>query len=310
MTFIKALRAILPNGPIMTNEPMAKYTSLKIGGPADVLLKPDSVMQLRQVYKLCKKNNWPFTLLGEGSNVLVADEGIRGVTALTANLNGITIDYKPGDKLGYITTDAGVRLARLADTACKTGLQGLAFAQGIPGSVGGAIYMNAGAYGHDIAEVCESVSVLGLDDCVKPFWGKDMGFGYRKSRVQDEGGIIIEAKFRLLPGDPDEIRAEMNELNEERRAKQPYEPSAGSTFKRPEGHFAGKLIREAGLVGHSAGGAQVSEKHAGFIINKGGATADDVCRLMDIIRKRVHETSGVWLEPEIKVLGRDYPWQE
>ena len=304
MTFIKALREILPEGTLRIKEPMAKHTSMKIGGPADILAKPATNEQLKKIHDLCRGNNWPLTLLGEGSNILVADEGIRGVVVLTTGLNTLEVTAPPGE-IGRITASAGVKLAKLADTACKNSLQGLEFAQAIPGSVGGAVYMNAGAYGHDIAEVCESVTFLSGEVIL----GKNMGFDYRTSRVQGEGGIIIEAVFRLLPGNPEEIRATINILNNQRREKQPYEPSAGSTFKRPPGLFAGKLIEDAGLKGFSVGAAQVSEKHAGFVVNKGGATADEVCRLMDEVRKRVHEKSGVWLEPEVKIIGRKYPWE-
>ncbi|MCL2202381.1 MAG: UDP-N-acetylmuramate dehydrogenase [Defluviitaleaceae bacterium] len=306
MTFIKALRKILPAGALLTNEPMAKYTSFNIGGPAEVLAKPSTVAQLQEISALCHTHNWPLTLLGEGSNVLVADEGIHGVVMLTTGLDTLQIDAKPGE-IGYITAAAGVRLSKLADAACESGLQGLEFAQSIPGSVGGAVYMNAGAYGHDIEEVCTAVTLLKTGKIIK-IPGKEMAFGYRTSRVQNEGGCIIEAIFRLLPGDPGEIRATINKLNAERREKQPFEPSAGSTFKRPKGHFAGKLIREAGLMGRTVGAAQVSEKHAGFIINKGGATAQDVCGLMEIVRKDVYSNAGVWLEPEVKILGQKYPW--
>jgi UDP-N-acetylmuramate dehydrogenase len=168
--------------------------------------------------------------------------------------------------------------------------------------------MNAGAYGHDIAEVCTHVTVLKDDKLVK-IPTPEMGFGYRTSRIQHEGGIIVEALFRLLEGDTEEIQAEVKKLNAQRREKQPHQPSAGSTFKRPEGHFAGGLIEKAGLKGFSIGGAQVSEKHAGFVINTGNATAQDVCQLMHEVRNRVHEMAGVWLEPEVKILGRKYPWQ-
>jgi UDP-N-acetylmuramate dehydrogenase len=311
MTFIKALRDLLPNGAISVKEPMAKYTSFKIGGPADILLKPSSPEELEKVCLLCNKNNWPLTLLGEGTNVLIADEGIRGVTVLTTGLNCMAVEKSPA--LGYITAGAGTRLAKLADTACKAGLQGLEFAQGIPGSVGGAVYMNAGAYGHDIAEVCLTVKVLEMkknSHTITEYRGVDMGFDYRTSRIQQENAVILEAVFRLLYGDPTEIRTQINELNKQRREKQPHEPSAGSTFKRPPGYFAGKLIEDAGLKGFAVGGAKVSEKHAGFVINTGNATAEDVCRLMDEVRKRVFAGNGVWLEPEIKIIGRKYPWEQ
>ncbi|MCL2187177.1 MAG: UDP-N-acetylmuramate dehydrogenase [Defluviitaleaceae bacterium] len=307
MTFIKTLRTILPGEALKTNEPLAKYTSFKIGGKADILVLPQKIEQIQQISKLCSENNWSLTILGEGSNVLIADEGLRGIVLLTTGLNTLEVDIKPNE-VSYITVGAGVKLAKLADTACKAGLQGLEFAQAIPGSVGGAVYMNAGAYGHDIEEVCTRVTVLQNNKLVE-IPTPEMGFGYRTSRIQREGGIIVEALFRLLPGDMTQIQAETKELNNKRREKQPFEPSAGSTFKRPEGHFAGGLIEQAGLKGFTVGGAQVSEKHAGFVINKGGATAEDVCRLMHEVRNRVHEMAGVWLEPEVKIFGRKYPWE-
>jgi len=307
MTFIKALRSVLPEGALQTKVPMDKYTSFKVGGAADVLAKPSTTEELTQLYKLCQENNWEVTLLGEGSNVLIADEGIRGVTILTTGLNQITVEAKPGE-LGYITAGAGARLSKVADAACKNGLQGMETLQAIPGSVGGAVYMNAGAFEHDIAEVCLSVTILRNNKFVT-FKGTDMEFGYRASRVQREGGIIVEAVFRLLPGDAEEIRATMAKLNTRRREGQPHEPSAGSTFKRPVGYYAGKLIQDAGLKGFQVGGAQVSEKHAGFVINKGNATANDICNLMNEVRNRVHENAGVWLEPEVEILGRKYPWE-
>jgi UDP-N-acetylmuramate dehydrogenase len=286
---------------------MAKHTTFKIGGPADILVIPDSIQQLQRILRLCNENNWPVTLLGECSNVLIADEGIRGVVILSAGLSKVEINAKPGE-IGYITAGAGVRLAKVADMACKAGLQGLEFAHAIPGSVGGAVYMNAGAFDHEIAGVCTSITLL-RKELVLTLGTSEIGFGYRTSRMQQEGGYIVEATFRLLPGDPEEIRETINGLNARRRQKQPYEPSAGSVFKRPKGLFAGKLVEDAGLKGYTVGGAQVSEKHAGFIINKGGATAEDVCQIMDTVRKRVYERFGVWLEPEIEILGRKYPWQ-
>ena len=299
---------ILPANSIFANEPMAKYTSFKIGGTADVLVKPTTIDEIIAITRLCREKNWALTVLGEGSNVLIADSGVRGVTLLTTGLKTITVDAEP-NKIGYITAGAGVKLAKLADTACKVGLQGLAFAQAIPGSVGGAVYMNAGAYGHDIEEVCTQVTVLKGEKIIT-ISTPEIAFGYRTSRMQHEEGIIVEALFRLLPGDTEEIRAEIKSLNEKRRKNQPHEPSAGSTFKRPEGFFAGKLIEDANLKGFTVGNAQVSEKHAGFVINKGGATAADVCQLMHEVRNRVHALYNVWLEPEIKIFGRNYPWQE
>jgi UDP-N-acetylmuramate dehydrogenase len=235
---------------------------------------------------------------------------------LTAKLNKLVLkppqDENNSPPLGYITAGAGVKLAKLANTATNHALTGLEFAQAIPGSVGGAIYMNAGAYDHDIAGVCASVNVLTKGSSgayeIKEIRGVDMEFGYRTSRIQREGGFILDAVFRLIPGDREEIRATVKDLNDKRREKQPHQPSAGSAFKRPPGHYAGKLIQDAGCKGLQIGGAQISEKHAGFVINTGDATARDVCLLMDEVRRRVHEMSGVWLESEIKPLGHSFPW--
>jgi UDP-N-acetylmuramate dehydrogenase len=308
MTFIKALRNVLPAKAIFTNEPMAKYTTFKIGGPADVLTKPDSSLQLKQIYELCRNNHWPFTLLGEGSNVLVSDDGIRGMVVLTTNLNTVQIEKPANQTRAYITAGAGVKLSKLAETACKEGLKGLEFLHAIPGSVGGAVYMNAGAYDQFVSGVCTSVTLLQNDKLTNIPVG-EMGFDYRTSRVQKDGGIIIDATFRLVHGETDKIRAVMNDINAQRKTKHPQEPSAGSTFKNPQGYAAWQLIKNAGMTGHTVGGAQVSEKHSNFVINKNNATAEDICRLLDEIRKKVHEHSGIWLEPEVKVIGRKYPWQ-
>ncbi|MCL2605410.1 MAG: UDP-N-acetylmuramate dehydrogenase [Defluviitaleaceae bacterium] len=307
MTFIKALRTILPAEAILINEPMAKHTTFKIGGPAEILTKPENARQIRQIRKLCRENSWPMTLLGEGSNVLVADQGVRGVVVLTTGLNKISVDTPPDKKFGYITAGAGVKLSKLAEAACKAGLQGLEFIHAIPGSVGGAVYMNAGAYEQFISGVCVSVTLL-TDDHITDVPVSEMGFDYRTSRLQKDDGIALEAVFRLLYGNTEEIRAKMNELNQLRKSKHPQEPSAGSTFKNPKGHAAWELVKNAGMTGYTVGGAMISEKHSNFAINKNNATADDICRLLDTVRNKVHEMYGVWLEPEIKTVGHSYPW--
>jgi len=282
---------------IMENEPMRKHTSFKIGGNAEVLIRPKNTEELIHIWKTCSEKEIPLTVLGDGTNVLVSDNGISGVTVLTNRMDGIKTD---GSR---ITASAGIRLAKLAEEAAKAGLNGLAFASGIPGTVGGAVYMNAGAYGYDISSFCETVTVL-TDSGVTVIPSEEMGFGYRKSKIQQGGMLVLEAVFKLEQGDTTKIREEMADLNNRRRATQPLDfPSAGSTFKRPDGYFAGKLIQDSGLKGYSIGGAQVSEKHAGFIINKGNAAAKDVMALIEHVRREVHEKFGVWLEPEIRILG-------
>lgn len=296
----EVLKRFIPETRLFTNESMAKHTSFKIGGPAEFYVKPASPEEVQRTIEVCLEKSCPFTLLGGGSNVLVSDKGIPGVV----------IQLHPG--LGHIRvfeetrihTGAGVTLAKLAETACRAGLSGLAFASGIPGTAGGALYMNAGAYGHDISETVESADVLMPNGRIITLWKADMGFGYRKSIFWENGGIILSATFALTPGNPDEIRADMTDLNARRKEKQPLEhPSAGSVFKRPEGQFAGKLIEDCGLKGYTIGGAQVSDKHAGFIVNTGGASCDDVLRLIAHIRETVHARFNLWLEPEIRVIG-------
>lgn len=290
----KAISPLLTD--VQENEPMSRHTSFKIGGPAQVLARPKTTEELINIWNTCHNENIPLTILGDGTNMLVADEGLKGVVVLTNKMNEVKINGT------IITAAAGVRLAKLAEEACKENLAGLAFASGIPGTVGGAVYMNAGAYGHEIKDFCQTVQMLDNGKSViVPV--EQMGFGYRKSMVQEGRMLVLEATFKLTQGNANEIREEMKNLNNKRRASQPLDyPSAGSTFKRPEGYFAGKLIEDCGLKGFSIGGAQVSEKHAGFVINKGGATAKDVRDLIEAIRQRVHDRFGVWLEPEVRVL--------
>ncbi|MCL1883656.1 MAG: UDP-N-acetylmuramate dehydrogenase [Defluviitaleaceae bacterium] len=281
----------------LQNEPMSRHTSFKIGGPADYLALPTTADELINLWNTCKKDGTPLTILGDGQNVLVSDEGIRGVVALTNKMDKISLD---GEK---IHADAGVRLSALAEAACSASLAGLAFASGIPGTVGGAIYMNAGAYGHDIQEFIESVTLFVNGEIIVKSC-EEMGFGYRKSIVQNGEMLILDAVFKLSKGDSSEIREEMKDLMNRRRKTQPLEfHSAGSFFKRPEGHFAGKLIEDSGLKGFSVGDAQVSEKHAGFVVNRGNATAKDVLELMNHVTATVFEKYGVKLEPEVQILG-------
>jgi len=281
----------------LQEEPLSRHTSFRVGGPAEIFVKPQTTDELIEIWNFVGRENRPIEILGDGTNVLVSDAGLRGIVICTNKMNGI--ELLEG---GRIRAQAGARLSKVAEVACKAGLTGFEFASGIPGTVGGAVYMNAGAYDHDIGEFCESVTLF--DN--KPFTktNKEMGFGYRKSCVQQGNILVLETVFQLQPGNTEEIRAKMNELNSRRRASQPLDmPSAGSTFKRPPGHFAGKLIQDSGLKGFTIGGAQVSEKHAGFVINTGVATAQDIYDLIQAVKEKVYENFGVWLEPEVKMLG-------
>ncbi|MCL2285653.1 MAG: UDP-N-acetylmuramate dehydrogenase [Firmicutes bacterium] len=278
-------------------EPLSRHTSFRVGGPAEIFVKPKSTEEFSEIWHVCGKHGIPLTILGDGTNVLVADAGLRGIIVSTNMMNEIELLEN-----NCIRAQAGARLSKVAETACKAGLAGFEFASGIPGTVGGAVYMNAGAYGHEIGEFCESVTLLKDSVFTKP--GTEMEFGYRKSIIQQGDMLVLEAVFQLSPGNEDDIRAKMTELNNRRRQSQPLDfPSAGSTFKRPPGHFAGKLIQDSGLKGFTIGGAQVSEKHAGFVINIGNATAQDIFDVIKAVRNRVYDNFNIWLEPEVKLLG-------
>jgi len=285
---------------VFANEPMSRHTSFKIGGPAEVYVTPENNLQMSEVWKACLQAGYPMTVLGGGCNVLVADKGIKGVVIATNRMNHTSVAN------ACITAGCGTKLARLADAAYNAGLAGLEFVSGIPGTVGGAVFMNAGAFGHNIQDVCESAEVLLPDGNIVSYTCEQINFGYRASRFQTENAIITSATFILTPSKPEEIKAKTLKLNTHRRDSQPLcYPSAGSAFKRPakEGFYAAKLIDDCGLKGFTIGGAQVSEKHAGFIVNKGNATAADVLALMEAIREKVHSAYGIWLEPEVQMLG-------
>ena len=279
------------------NEPMREHTSFKIGGPADFFLMPETSDELINIWRVCKKINMPLTILGDGNNVLVSDDGIRGAVVFTKKMNAVELCENE-----RLRADAGVLLSALASFARDASLDGLPFASGIPGTVGGAIYMNAGAYNHEIAELVESVTLF-LDDEIVVKSRDEMDFGYRRSFAQSDEMLILSAVFNLRKGDSEKIREEMMDLNARRKKSQPLEyGSAGSFFKRPEGNFAGKLIEDSGLKGFSVGDAQVSEKHAGFVVNKGNATCAEVLELMSHVKKTVYEKFGVELEPEVRIL--------
>ena len=276
------------------NEPMRAHTTFKIGGEADIFIIPASPAALIYAVKKCNELEIPYFILGNGSNLLVSDGGIEGAVISLSGINGISSD---GEK---ITCGAGAMLSSVCLKALSLSLTGLEFAYGIPGTAGGALYMNAGAYGGQMADVIESAECLTATGEIKTLKKEDMRLGYRSSVFKKGGLIIISLTLALKKGDKVEIKAEMDDLLNRRKQKQPLEyPSAGSTFKRPEGYFAGALIEKNGLKGLTVGGAQVSEKHAGFVINRGGATAADVKALIKKIQKKVFENDGVMLEPEV-----------
>lgn len=284
---------------VLLLEPMAAHTTFKVGGAADFFIKISSRQQLVKTVPYLNALGLSYFVLGNGSNLLVSDNGYQGVILqIGAQMGNITVD---GTK---IAVQAGAPLAKLAKTAMEHGLSGLEFASGIPGTVGGAVMMNAGAYGGEMEQVVSSVTVLAKDGSELTLSHDDMEFSYRSSILKNRSFIILEAEFTLQSGDTKQIQAKMEEYGQSRREKQPLQyPSAGSTFKRPDGCYAGKLIMDAGLRGYRIGGAQVSEKHCGFIVNVGNAQASDIYELIQEVQERVYEKFGVRLEPEIIMLG-------
>ena len=296
---LEHLRRAAGSGEVVTEEPMSRHTTFRIGGPADYFVTPHTKEEIRQVIRLCKEEEIPFAVLGNGSNLLVGDKGFRGVIIqLFKNFSDIIIEEET------IYAQSGALLVRLANQAAEQGLTGLEFASGIPGTLGGAVVMNAGAYGGEMKDVLKEVTVLTPEGRVLTLQADELHMGYRTSVIKEAGYIVLEAVISLEKGDQEEIRSRMQELAGMRTSKQPLSyPSAGSTFKRPEGYFAGKLIMDSGLRGYQVGGAQVSEKHCGFVINTGNATAKDVTTLMSDVQRIVMEKFGVKLEPEVKFLG-------
>ena len=294
---------------IRTDEPMKSHTSFRVGGPAQFYVEPESTDEIAALMAAAKKADVPFFLMGNGSNIVVSDEGIDGlVIRLGEDFSSIREEEDPSDpdKVRLIAS-AGTLLIRLSSYAAKAGLTGLEFASGIPGSLGGAVFMNAGAYGHDISEVVDKVVSISKEGEIRTWTRDQLTFGYRKSTFMEEGGIVTEAELVLRRGDPEKIASEIREYSEKRTSTQPLNfPSAGSMFKRPEGHYTGALIEQAGLKGFSIGGAQVSEKHAGFVINKGEATASDIDALVKHIQKTIKEKFDVTLEREVRFIGRGF----
>lgn len=296
--FLTELQNVMGGSGIFMEEPMKKHTTFRVGGPADVLVQPDETA-LAAILALCRQYHVSYSFIGNGSNLLVGDKGIRGVVIeMTDPMGNIEVQ---GTR---ITAQAGAMLSKIANTAASNGLGGMEFAAGIPGSVGGAVVMNAGAYGGEMKDIIEKVYVLDENGAQLELDRDALDLGYRHSCIPEKKYIVTKVVLELVPRNEAEIRSEMKELNEKRAEKQPLQyPSAGSTFKRPEGYFAGKLIMDAGLRGYQVGGAQVSEKHCGFVINKGDATAADICQLMRDVSDKVQAQFGVVLEPEVKMIG-------
>ena len=296
---LEILQKLVGTEQVWAQEPMKKHTTFRVGGCARYLVEPGDVQQLSAVVNACREQKVPYYVVGNGSNLLVSDAGYNGVIIhLFKNMSEIRTEGN------HMILQAGALLARAARTACREGLSGLEFASGIPGTVGGALVMNAGAYGGEMKDVVSRVTVLTSEGEPREYTKEQMAFGYRRSRLTEEAGIVLETEFTLHPGRTEEIQARMEELKEKRVLKQPLEyASAGSTFKRPEGHFAGKLIMDAGFSGYRVGGAQVSEKHCGFVINRGNASASEIAEVIRQVQDRVYAHSGVRLQTEVKFLG-------
>lgn len=297
--FYDKLNNVIAKDSILIDEPMSRHTTFRVGGSADFFVTPKAKEEVRDVIRICKEAGMPYYIIGNGSNLLVSDAGYRGVIVqIYKEMNEVKVE---GD---LVKAQAGALLSGIAAKALGAELSGFEFASGIPGTIGGACMMNAGAYGGEMKDVLESVTVLTGEGKIIELGRNELELGYRTSVIAKKGYIVLGAVLKLERGDGEKIKTYMDELKEKRVTKQPLEyPSAGSTFKRPEGYFAGKLIEDAGLRGFQVGGAQVSEKHCGFVINRNHATAADIMELMRQVQIRVKENSGVDLEPEVKRLG-------
>lgn len=297
--YSKLLENLAGKENVKVDEPMKNHTSFKIGGPADFLVTPCSVESICEIIKLCNNEKLPIFIMGNGTNLLVSEKGIRGVVVkIYDNLNSCFV------KEDYIEAYAGILLSKLSDIALENELAGLEFASGIPGTLGGAVAMNAGAYGGEMKDVVVETEFIDKSGNIKVIRGNEHQFGYRTSFIQKQSGIAVRTVIKLKKGDRASIKALIDDLTARRQDKQPLEmPSAGSVFKRPEGYFAGKLIEDCGLRGYSIGGAQVSEKHCGFIVNKGDATSKDILDLIRYIQKTVKDKFNVELQTEIRLVG-------
>ena len=296
--FYQKVKKRLTAGTLLEREPMSKHTTFRIGGPADIFVQPADVDELWNVIHLAREEKVPFFIVGNGSNLLVSDEGFRGMILHTGGLRNISVEGE------VIYAQAGALLSSVARQALEHGLTGMEFAAGIPGTLGGAVCMNAGAYGGEMKDILMDVEVLTRDGERLVLSVEELKLSYRHSVIFEKDYAVVAAHIRLSRGYKTQIRNRMNELAEARKAKQPLEyPSAGSTFKRPEGYFAGKLIQDTGLKGYTVGGAQVSEKHSGFVINRGNATAEEVRFLIRQVQKKVKQQFDVEMEPEVRMLG-------
>ena len=292
------LNVLKPYADVLENESLTKHATFRIGGVCDYFIYPESILCLMRILRLLQERHIPYAIFGKGGNLLCSDEPYHGaVICLDRYLNNFYFEED-----GTLIAEAGCSIILLAQEAMRRSLSGLEFASGIPGTLGGAMYMNAGAYGGELKQVVESVTILTMGGEEKTLSGEECAFGYRTSVYQKLPCVIVKAVLQLHPGDPEKIGQTMRTLMEKRRASQPLElPSAGSTFKRPTGYFAGPLIEQAGLKGCGVGGAEVSKKHAGFVVNTGGASADDVEKTIAMVQSRVWEASGVQLEPEVRI---------
>ena len=297
--FFDYLRTIVKEGSVKKDEPMSAHTTFKVGGPADYFIIPGNEKELSEVISYLNKAQREYMIIGNGSNLLVGDRGYRGsIILLYDNFNEISVD---GDR---ITAKAGALLSTIARTALENSLTGFEFAAGIPGTAGGAVLMNAGAYGGEMADIVEYAEVIATDGDKVRLSNSELKFGYRRSILQIRPVAVSEVTYKLNPGNREDIKNRMDELAGQRRSKQPLEfPSAGSTFKRPEGYFAGKLIMDAGLRGYRVGGAKVSEKHCGFVVNYNNASAADIMDVINDVTERVNEHFSVKLEPEVRIVG-------
>lgn len=294
------MKAAFSEMTVLIDEPLSNYTFTKTGGPADILVFPKTSAQTKAVVDYCREQAIPWFVLGNASNLIVKDGGMRGVVLMLTEMKTIQIEGET------IRAEAGARLIDTSRQAGEAQLTGFEFACGIPGSVGGAVYMNAGAYGGEIKDICISTEILYPDGQICEVSAEELAFSYRHSDLQETGGILLSATFRLKKGRKDLIAAQMEELTQLRESKQPLEyPSCGSVFKRPEGHFTGKLIQDAGLQGMQIGGAQISKKHAGFIVNIDGATATDYLELIKHIQRVIKEQFDVVLETEVRIIGEE-----